>query len=606
MKKIQEGSGGPVVALLERQTTLVILAIGAVAALVLTLVERLAVHVSVVDQWGVPLMALILSLLFLRLRQRPGSLLKVQRTAVFCLQGYFITAGLYLAFFDQAHISLYWLATTFMWTFLATVLVHITWPQRQAAAWALLLQITVSLPPFIVRNDMPAAQWQGEFQPLLISAWLVQVALMLSLMSVSHLRHGVMQLLSTGGPVGPSDARHALDTWLQEKTETLARALDSAESASRAKSQFLAVMSHELRTPLHAMMVSADLLEERHDGPLSEREARLVHTIQSSGKHLLALIDQVLDLSRIESGKVVPQHEPLDLWVVCQRATEAVSPMVQRKQLNLDFDADPQLAAGRWGDPLRLTQVLINLLANAAKFTDRGGIGLSVQGGDAGWVRFVVSDTGPGMSLRAQQHVFEAFYQVDDHSTRQHGGVGLGLTITRELVELMGGTLDLDSEEGHGTRVTIVVPLPENALGPASVESNMSLGERLGGVRVLVVEDDPVNAMLALEVLQGVGAEVHSADSGQAALDFLRQQDVDVVLMDFRMPGMDGLEATRRLRAGEVGEIGRQVPVLGLTANAFEEDRAQCLQAGMSDVLTKPIDRRTLIRAVHEWHRLVA
>ena len=599
----EQGTGGPVVAMLERKTSLAFLVIGAVATAVVYGLETATASNTRLDRWLQPVLALAFLWLFLRLRKHPDTLLSTQRWAVALLQIYFLCNVMHLTVVDPVRIDTYWVATTYMWTTLITLLLHITWPQREALLWSILLLAVVSIPPWIARYHVPPARWDTEFAPLMINCIMVLVAVMISLLSVSRLRHGVMQILATGGPVGPSDARNALEHWLHEKTNALAEARDSAEAASRAKSQFLAVMSHELRTPLHAMLVSADLLAERGSGASPERDHRLIATVQSSGKHLLALIDQVLDLSRIEAGKVVVVHEPLDLITVCRRATEAVAPMAQRQGLNMSMAIAPDLVLLRRGDALRLTQVLINLLANASKFTERGSVRLEVSGAGEERVRFDVIDTGPGLSEDAQKRVFDAFYQADHDSTRRHGGVGLGLTITRDLVALMGGELALRSGVGRGTTVTVSIPLPLSQDTIPIVATAPVRPDHLDGVHVLVVEDDPVNSMLACEVLSGVQAITHPVDSGEAALLYLRDHAIDIVLMDFRMPGMDGLETTRRIRRGDAGEAARDLPVLGLTANAYAEDREQCLEAGMSEVLTKPIERRQLIQAVAQWHR---
>lgn len=598
-----QGPGGPVVALLERKTTLIALGIGTVATLLVHIVETLSNTIAAHDRLGQPLLAMALLCLFIRLRLKPETLLSTQRWVVATLQFYFIVGVIHLSIFNLKHVGPFWMATTYMWTLLITLLLHFTWPQRQALLWSLTLLTIITIPPVLRLHDLPTAVWEADFAPLLINGVLVHVAVLLSLLGVSKLRHGIMQILASDGPVGPAEARNALEVWMNSKTRALAEAKNSAEAASRAKSQFLAVMSHELRTPLHAMLVSADLLAEKSHNANAEREDRLVGTIQSSGKHLLALIDQVLDLSRIEAGKVMIVNEPMDLAQVCRRAIEAVAPMTQRKGLALTLDLDPALPLHRRGDALRLTQILINLLANACKFTETGGIQLSATpAGSTDAVRFQVIDSGPGLSAEAQSRVFEAFYQADHHSTRRYGGVGLGLTITRDLVTLMGGQLSLNSQLGVGTTVIVLVPMavtaPTQAAGTPMRTQQFTTIE---GARVLVVEDDPVNSMLACEVLNNAGAQSCAVGSGEEAIDFLRDHDMDLVLMDFRMPGMDGLETTRRLRQGQAGPRAKTLPVLGLTANAYVDDRQQCLDAGMSDVLTKPIESRALVLAVAQW-----
>ncbi|HRH16539.1 MAG TPA: ATP-binding protein [Aquabacterium sp.] len=597
-------TGGPVVALIERKTTLAILGVGAPAVLFIYLFESLTRSIVPHDRFMLPVLAVLMVFLLLRLLRKPETLMSTQRIAVGSLQLFFVVGVLSLIVLTPHSIDVYWVSTTYMWTLLISLLLHITWPQRAAMLWSVALMVVVSIPPVMVRSYVGHEVWESQFLPLLINSTLVQMAVMLSLMGVSRMRQGVQQVLSTHGRIGPADARAALDQWLKTQTSELALARDTAEAASRAKSQFLAVMSHELRTPLHAMLVSADLLSERPDGAVSDREKRLINTIQNSGNHLLALIDQVLDLSRIEAGKLAVRHELLDVVEVCDRAIQAVSPLATRKGLTLTVDIHERLNRHRMGDALRLTQVLINLLANACKFTDHGRVSLKVRPMDHDEVVFEVDDTGMGMSPEVQQRVFDAFYQADHESTRRHGGVGLGLTITRDLIVLMGGRLEIASTPDQGTRIRVHVPL---ALVQGQRQSGLISQSRpydIQNMKVLVVEDDPVNSMLACEVLMGAGALPHPVGSGEEALEYLQEHPIDVVLMDFRMPGMDGIEATRRIRQGSAGEQAAHLPVLGLTANAYIEDRQQCLEAGMSDVLTKPIERQALIKAIARWRQV--
>ncbi len=600
-----ETTGGPVVALLERKTTLAILGGGAPVVMFVYLFETLTHSIAPHDRFLLPVVFLGFIALFFRLLRKPDTLLSTQRAAVAILQGFFVLGVLSLVVLTPKAIDLYWVATSYNWMLLISLLLHITWPQKTAMVLTISLMVVVSIPPLVLRHYIQASVWEGQFLPLIINSTLVQAAVMLSLLGVSHMRQGVVQVLSTRGRIGPADARAALQQWLMSQTSELAHARDTAEAASRAKTQFLAVMSHELRTPLHAMLVSADLLSERPDGQGSEREKRLIDTIQNSGNHLLALIDQVLDLSRIEAGKLAVRQDPIDLVDLCERAVQAVSPMAVRKGLSFKLDIDSKLQHERIGDALRLTQVLINLMGNACKFTDQGQVLLRVsQHGDTDVV-FEVKDSGVGMSTDVQQRVFDAFYQADHDSTRRHGGVGLGLTITRDLIMLMRGELALSSEPGRGTQITVTLPLEVRNAAPSPDTQASARSRDIENMRVLVVEDDPVNSMLACEVLSGARAHPQAVASGEEALKYLRDHPVDLVLMDFRMPGMDGIEATRRIRQGDAGSMARKVPVLGLTANAYIEDREQCLQAGMSDVLTKPIERLALISAIARW-RLMA
>jgi signal transduction histidine kinase/ActR/RegA family two-component response regulator len=596
-------SGGPMVALLERKTTLFILAVGSACCAAIYVFETLARTITPLDRYLEPCLAVSLALLVLWLWRSPGRLLWVQRSAVGLVQAYFAVVALHLAVVQPTAIDVYWASSSFQWMTLVCLLLHITWSRRAALYWSVSMLLVLSVPVLAVRAHIPEALWREQFLPITINAALVQLAMVVGLRGIWRTRHSVANVLSTHGTEGPDDARAALSAWMQQQTTELADARDRAELASRAKSQFVAVMSHELRTPLHAIMVSADLLEQADAAASPGREQRLIQTIRNSGKHLMTLIDQVLDLSRIEAGKLEIQNEPLDLGQVADKALQAVSPMAADKHLQLECVMHPRLQRMRSGDSLRLTQILINLLANACKFTERGHVRLRVTPGEHTLVSFEVEDSGIGMSAAVQQRVFEAFYQADHDSTRRHGGVGLGLTITRDLVRLMGGSMHLSSAAGQGTRVRLDIPLAELARQPTETSTSLPHDATLlHNMRVLVVEDDPVNSMLACEILKLAGALTDAADSGEVAMDHLARSPVDLVLMDYRMPGMDGIETTRRIRDGQAGPEARTTPIVGLTANAYEEDRQACLAAGMNEVLTKPLDRQALIRALSKWH----
>ena len=601
--------------LIERKTALRIYLIAAMAALLLWVAELLLGVSAPHDRWAQPALGLLMLALYRTLRQFPDTLLTTQRVAAGGLGLYFVVTTFSAVFFNRHAVSPYWVANNFQWMPVVSLLLHLAFPWRWAVRLSLLMLAIVAVPAVWLGLTASDPAWTAVMESLIINGVLMQLTFLVTLISVDRLKHGV-GLIVAGHSHGHGDARAALDSWVQHRTEELARARDAAESASRAKSRFLAVMSHELRTPLHAMLVSADLMADVNKAagglPRDEaRDARLLHTIQASGQHLLSLIDQVLELSRIESGKIDPVEQPMDLHAVVHKACASVKPMAELKGLKLLTGIPHDLPPWRMGDELRLTQVLINLLANAAKFTQQGHVSLTLRalpaaepGGEA-WVRLSVMDTGEGLSETDQSKVFDAFYQADSGSTRNHGGVGLGLTITQELVTLMRGRLRLRSKAGQGTRIDVDLPLPvlrdasHGSLAPAAPQ------RRLDGLSVLVVDDDDVNRMLAVEVLSLAGAQVHEVDNGQTALDWLREDHgashPAVVLMDWRMPGMDGLQTTQALREGQAGERSRQLPVIGLTANAFEDDRRTCMEAGMSNVLTKPVDRRQLIDEVLYW-----
>ena len=597
---------GPTLSLIEHKTAQRIMLIGSFSILALWVGETLAAVGEPHDVWAQPALAAFLLWQYVRLQRHPVSLLSAQRAATGAVAAYFTVSTCFEMALESGGVSTHWLATNFMWLSVVSLLLHLTFPWRWAAA------VSVGLTAIGV---MPAAWWWWLGAPashtdttrsLLLNGLLTQATLLVSLIVVERFRHGI-SLIVAGEPEGPTDARQALASWLDSHTEALARARDAAEAASKAKSRFLAVMSHELRTPLHAMLMSADLLADKACMARSPgTEPRLLHTIRTSGQHLLSLIDQVLEMSRIEAGRMEATEQPLDLRQVVQKACAAVKPMAELKGLTLDVQLPDALPVCRMGDELRLTQVLINLMANACKFTPQGRVSLTVtplpdQPTAQDWLRLSVEDTGPGMAEAEQERVFEAFYQTDGQSTRQHGGAGLGLTITRELVHLMGGRISLQSRPGQGTRVDVALPLPVVTQALPRPPVTGLAEQALEGQLVLVVDDDDVNRMLISEVLKNAGAEVTTAEDGQSALACLRHTRPAVVVMDWQMPGMDGLTATLKLRQGEAGERSRDVPVIGLTANAFAEDRHACLAAGMNQVMTKPVDRHQLLAELAHW-----
>ncbi|TAL19529.1 MAG: response regulator [Aquabacterium sp.] len=599
-----EAGGERVLSLIERRTALLILGFAAVAFVAVWLVESAMGALEPHDRWAEPMLAAVMGGLFLLLWRSPARLLLAQRAAVGAVVGYFVLNAASMLLSSKPF-NPFWVAGLLLWMPTLFLMLFATWSARWAVILSLGLFCVVASPVLFAGSAGIDATDRAELWALLFNGVVAQALFLFGLASLSRLHRGLNELVDAADAAESQDARQAVETWVEQRTAELARAKDSAEAASRAKSRFLAVMSHELRTPLHAVLASAELLRDRRlaapvDGEAA-RDQALIETIRRSGSHLLTLIDEVLELSRIEAGKLEMVTQPFELRDVAEQALQAVRQQAYDKGLKLSCQLAQPLAGTRRGDALRVTQVLINLLANAVKFTERGEVELRVEGTDDSSVRFIVRDTGPGLSPEQQSRVFDAFHQVDSRSTRQHGGAGLGLTITRELVHLMSGQLSLKSEVGVGTEIAVTLPLAA-LLGvtqmPAPVARTTPLPLRLEGVRVLVVEDDPVNSMLAIEMLASAGATVEAVESGPGALAWLREYSADVVLMDWRMPGMDGLEVTRRMRQGQAGTAALSVPVIGLTANAFAEDREACLAAGMNHVLTKPIDRQRLVQDV--------
>jgi len=380
----------------------------------------------------------------------------------------------------------------------------------------------------------------------------------------------------------------------------LARARDQAQGANRAKSTFLANMSHELRTPMNAILGFAQLLQQ--DASLSEEQLRHVATIARSGRHLLTLINDVLEISKIEAGKSALDLQSMDLIELIESIEDMVRLRAENKRLALVVTVDPQVPRNVRGDAKKLRQVLINLLGNAIKFTTHGGVSLRVdiEPGPRGRIRFEVADTGCGIAAEDREHIFEAFFQTAESSVSGEG-TGLGLSISREYTELMGGRLTLESAPGKGSTFRFALPLkPINE----SELDRPKTGGRVVGLapgqpryRILIVEDRPDNRELLCQLLKSVGFEVRSAENGERALNVFHTWHPHLVWMDMRMPVMDGYEATRRIKASPQGH---NTVVLALTASAFEEDRAAVLASGCDGFLRKPLEVDVIFAAMSE------
>ncbi len=379
-----------------------------------------------------------------------------------------------------------------------------------------------------------------------------------------------------------------------------------AQAASLAKTRFLANMSHELRTPLNAVIGAAQLLKAGAGQP--ESQAQMVDAIQQSGTNLLGLIESILDLSRIEAGELQLVQEDFQLADCVQAALATARLAADAKGLSLQCVVQPDVPLWRRGDPNRLRQVLLNLLGNAVKFTPSGAVSVQVsRGAQPDDLLIRLSDTGVGIGAASLPHIFEPFRQADDGADRRFGGSGLGLSIVHQLVQAMNGRIDVHSELGQGTRFDIALrlalaaPLPPPAAPVPQQPSATTRGAGSAQVHVLVVEDDLLNQTIVCRLLGHAGYTSTAASNGEQALALLGAQAFDLVLMDWQMPDMDGLEVTRRIRAGHAGAVAQGLPIIALTANAFAEDRASCLAAGMNDFLTKPVLADRLIDAVRRW-----
>jgi PAS domain S-box-containing protein len=445
----------------------------------------------------------------------------------------------------------------------------------------------------IVKPEGPTTWVSVSASPIFEPASPSPAAVVVSFVDVSAQRQAQRELEAH---------RQRLEELVQERTLKLADATEAAQAASRAKSAFLANMSHEIRTPMNAILGNAGLLRLAGVTPAQERR---LERIDTATRHLLGIIDDILDISKIEAGKLVLEEMPVDLDLLLGQVGAVITERAEDKGLHLVVE---KVAPGQalFGDPTRLRQALLNYAANAIKFTDRGSVTLRVHvaqdGDDAALLRFEVEDTGIGIAPEVQARLFAGFEQADNSTTRKYGGTGLGLAITRRLAGMMGGSAGVHSTPGVGSTFWFTAWLRKGAAADATatppVDTLAALRRHGAGLRVLVADDDAANREIARLQLEAAGLVVDVAEEGKQAVECAQRTPYAAILMDLLMPQLDGLEATRRIRKLAAHP---HTPIIALTANAFAEGRAQCLAAGMNDVLIKPCERTVLYAKLLQW-----
>ncbi|WP_424940760.1 ATP-binding protein [Aliiroseovarius sp. S253] len=446
---------------------------------------------------------------------------------------------------------------------------------------------------------------------VLLEHWVVKRAALLA-SAAQQLARGNYQAKippSSNDEIGDlTNSFSTMRTTIKENEQSLIASRDEAQAAAEAKSRFLATMSHEIRTPLNGVIPIAELLLEQE---LPKDQSQLIETIQESGKALKSIIDDILDITKMDEGKFVLHNDEFSIRSLVQNVVGIFQVAAKNKEISLDFSVQEICPKIVMGDANRLRQVLINLVGNAIKFTSEGGVTVRVttparSNAPNCTICFEVSDSGIGISEQDQAQVFERFVQVDNRSNREYQGTGLGLSICNMLVAEMGGELSVDSCEGEGSRFYFSLPFnsveverePKAEREPDQKTHSSRHQPRAMPSSILVVDDSKTNLKIAKVILRSLEHDVTTAESGESAINLLKKEHFDLVLMDVNMPGIDGLETTRRIRNGSQKML--HTPIIGLSASAFSEDIENCLEAGMNGFLAKPLSKTDLVETLSE------
>jgi signal transduction histidine kinase len=408
---------------------------------------------------------------------------------------------------------------------------------------------------------------------------------------VKTIRYAIERKKSKASIIEAKRELEQINARLMQTTMKANKLAQEAEKANVAKSQFLANMSHEIRTPMNAIIGFGEVLSEEK---LSDEQKGYVKLILDSAKRLLLLINDILDFSRIEAGRMKVEKIECDIPELIANVESLMRPDAIQKNLEFNVKCMPNVPQMIKTDAIKLRQSLINLVSNAIKFTEKGKIEFIAEPivcDEKPFVEFRVSDTGIGIAAEKQDTIFEAFTQADGSMTRKYGGTGLGLAVTRQLVRLLGGTMDLKSEEGKGSTFTMTIPADVVAVSRNhNQQDNAEYNGRFSG-KILLVEDGPANQIFMKSIFEELGFKVMIASDGLQAVEAAKNAEFDLVLMDMQMPNMNGYEATKKLHS-----IGFKKPIIAMTASLMNEDERKCLQAGCDDFIAKPIERGRLIK----------